>query len=759
MKKEMKHLLAGLFLLLSLTAFSQTPKGKVTGTVRDSNGSIAGATVAIPTTSWGTTTDANGHFELALPHGKHKISIRFVGYSAVEKEVSVENTTVSLGDILLTPSTNQLDAVVVTGQFGPQSVRNSVYQIRTISNEQIRLRGATNVQTVLNTELGMRFSNDLTLGTTDVQLMGMSGQNVKILLDGVPMIDRGSTRESLGQIDVNIIDRIEIVEGPMSVTYGSDALAGVINIITKKGEEKANLTLTARVQEETTGSEYQPFAGEGTHNEFLGVAWQKKGWQLSGNFSRNFFGGWQGTNTGRKKEWLPKEQYLSTAGIAYRTQKINAWYRFNGTSETLKSLGNTYINTQTKNLSATDQFYITHRWFHQAQGEYQFSDKSSLNAAVSFTDYSRQTETTDYDLVRERRTLNLSSSQDKSIFKTTFARLTAQHRLSSHISIQHGFETNLNSSTGERIQGTPHINEFAYFVSSEFKFGQRINVRPGLRFLKNSVYDAPPIIPSINTKFILADGLDLRLAYARGFRSPALRELYFTFFDASHSIRGNTNLKAEHSDSFNAFLSYQILEKPTLRLNSTLGGFYNHFNNLISIGTAPSDPTISTYLNIDTFKTTGFTFNNTLFWKNLQGSLGFSHIGRYNSLSESISSPAFVWSNEVNTNLRYTVPRIATSLSIYYKYTGKLPTYQAVTTENGTIANLAETAAFHMADVTLNKVFFKNSTLIGGVKNLFNVTRLSNSATSSGSGHSSGGAVPMAYGRSFFIGLTAQLSK
>jgi outer membrane receptor for ferrienterochelin and colicins len=191
-----------------------------------------------------------------------------------------------------------------------------------------------------------------------------------------------------------------------------------------------------------------------------------------------------------------------------------------------------------------------------------------------------------------------------------------------------------------------------------------------------------------------------------------------------------------------------------------LGGFYNHFNNLISIGTDPtSDPAISTYLNIDTFKTTGFTFNNTLFWKNLQGSLGFSHIGRYNSLSESISSPAFVWSNEVNTNLRYTVPRIATSLSFYYKYTGKLPTYQAVTTENGTIANLAETAAFHMADVTLNKVFFKNYTLVGGVKNLFNVTRLANSAVNAGSGHSSGGAVPMAYGRSFFIGITAQLSK
>ncbi|MEZ4901680.1 MAG: TonB-dependent receptor [Spirosomataceae bacterium] len=756
----MKYVLIGFFLLFSLITFSQISEGKITGVVYDANGSIAGATVTVPNTSWGVVTDTKGYFELSLPEGKHTIIIRFVGYESVLKEVLVVgNVAISMGNVLMINADNQLEAVVVTGQFAPQSVRNSVYQIRTITSEQIRLRGATNIQTVLNTELGMRFSNDLTLGTTDVQLMGMSGQNVKILLDGVPMIDRGSTRESLGQIDINIIERIEIVEGPMSVTYGSDALAGVINIITKKGDDKSNLTLTARVQEETIGREYQPFVEKGTHNEFLGLAWQKKGWQVSGNFSRNFFGGWQGSNTGRKKEWLLKEQFLATSGLAYRTPKLNVWYRFNGTIETLKSLGDTYISTQTQNLSATDQFYITHRWFHQAQGEYQLSEKSSLTAAVSFTDYSRQTETTDYDLVRERRTLNLNSSQDKSIFKTTFARLTAQHRFSSHISLQHGFEMNLNSSAGERIQGTPHIKELAYFASSELKLGKKINIRLGLRFLKNSVYDAPPVIPSINTKFILVNGLDLRLAYARGFRSPALRELYFTFFDASHSIRGNTNLKAEYSDSFNAFLSYQVLEKSRLRLSSTLGIFYNHFNNLISIGTDPTDATISTYLNIDTYKTTGFTLNNAFLWKNLQASLGVSHIGRYNSISESISSPSFVWSNEINTNLCYTFPKVAMSLSLYYKFTGKLPTYQAISTANGVVAHLAETASFQMADITLNKVFFKNYTLIGGIKNLFNVTRLSNSAMSSGNGHNIGDTVPMAYGRSFFVGLTAQLTK
>ncbi|WP_220275293.1 TonB-dependent receptor [Emticicia sp. BO119] len=747
---------------IAFTIYSQERSGKVEGRVIDNNGAIAGASVAIKNTHLGQLTLADGSFSLNSPPGKQILVIQFMGFQSFEKEIDIKSEKlVSLGNITLNEKSNDLQDVVVTGQFGPQSVRNSVYQVRTITNEQIKLRGATNIQTVLNTELGMRFSNDLTLGTTDVQLMGMSGQNVKVLLDGVPLVDRGATRESIGQIDINIIDRIEIVEGPMSVTYGSDALAGVINIITKKGEDGANWILTARAQEETSGNEYQAFQGEGTHNEFLGLAWQKKGLQISGNFTRNFFGGWQGLSTGRSKEWMPKEQYLTTVGISYRTQKFNGWYRFNGTNETLKSLGNTYVSTQTNNLSATDQYYITTRWFHQMQGEYQFNASNSLNLAASYTDYSRNTQTTDIDLVRDRRTLSLiDGSQDKAIFQTTFARLTGQHKFSPKVSLQHGLEANINSSAGARIQGTPTINEFAYFASSELKLNSNINIRPGLRLIRNSIYDAPPVIPSINTKFTLANGLDLRIAYARGFRSPALRELYFTFFDSNHSIRGNTNLKAENSNSFNAFLSYQLIEKPELRLNSTLGVFYNVFNNLISIGVDPNDPKVSTYLNVDLYKTTGTTFNNTFYWENLQATLGYSYIGRFNRFSTTESLPEFTWSSEVNTNIRYTFTKIATSISLFYKFTGKQPGYQAISIESGVQTRLAETAGFHTSDLTFNKVFYKNFSLLAGIKNLFNVTRVTNSAVDSGGAHSSGGgSVPMSYGRSYFLGLTAQLTK
>ncbi|MBX2952445.1 MAG: TonB-dependent receptor [Leadbetterella sp.] len=654
---------------------------------------------------------------------------------------------------------NSLNEVVVTGQFSPQSMKNSVYQVRVIGREQIRLRGATNLQSILSTELGMRFSNDLTLGTTDVELMGMSGQNVKILLDGVPVIDRGSTRESLGQIDINNVEKIEIVEGPMSVSYGSDALAGVINIITKKSGGSKALTVNARVLEETAGDEYNAFSGAGTHHQSLGLAWQNARFEAGGGVTRNFFGGWQGNATGRKMEWMPKEQYLPYAQAGYRKDGFSAWYRFNGTDETLKSLGSTYTNINNNHESATDQFYITKRWFHQLQSEYRINAANSLSLAAAYTDYSRSTQTTEIDLVTDRRTLAPSGNQDKSVFTTRFLRLTAQHRLSSAISLQHGLDINLNASSGERIEGSPEINDYAYFASSEIKLGSKINLRPGLRFIHNSVYDAPPVIPSVNTKFTLAKGLDLRAAYARGFRSPALRELYFTFFDASHSIRGNRNLKAETSDSFNAYLSYQALDRKEIRWNTTLGTFYNTFDNLITIGVDPADASVNTYLNVDKYKTTGFTLNNTVYWKNLYATLGFSAIGRYNRFSESKNIDEFLWTPEVNSNLRYSFPSIATSISLFLKYTGKLPRYIAETTATGVTARRTETESFTMADLTLNKVFYKYFTLNAGVKNLFGVTRLANTNADTGAAHSTGGAVPMSYGRSYFLGISAQITR
>jgi outer membrane receptor for ferrienterochelin and colicins len=745
------------FFILQKPLQAQTTIGTIKGKVVDDEGlHLPGVYVALKYSNYKQTTDPTGAFSIDAPEGTYTLLTQRLGKQLAEQKIEIKSSEIiHVQTIVLKDSITLLKDAVVTGQFEAQSLKNSVYQVRTIDSERIRLRGATNLQAILSTELGMRFSNDLTLGTTDVQLMGMSGQNVKILLDGIPMVDRGSTRESIGQIDINTIERIEIVEGPMSVIYGTDALAGVINIITKKGTDFNNLTLTARVQEETAGNEYKAFSGKGTHNQNIGITWQHHGFQVAGSVSRNNFGGWQGKATGRATEWLPKDQMLYTASLKYRKERWNAWYRFNGTDEEITSLGN--LNNE---MVASDKSYTTFRWFHQLQGEFRQNDKLSYTGAFSYTDYTRKTLTTNLDIISGKRTLSLdSSAQDKSLFNTAFFRGTTQYKLTPKFFLLAGIDISNNSSSGARILGAPTINEYALFLSPEWKITPSFKLSPGLRFIKNSIYDAPPVVPSLNGKISINKRLDLRFGYARGFRSPALRELYFNFHDASHSINGNQNLKAEYSNSFNVFAVYQLVERTDFRANTTIGSFYNIFHDLIDTGVNPQNQSQTTYLNVNLFKTQGLTLENKIFYRNLQATLGASYIGRYNkfSVEETTNLPSFTWSSEINTNVLYTLPKMGASVNLFYKYTGKKPIYEL--TSGTSIPTLAETSGFHLLDFTFSKNLCRYINLIGGTKNIFNVTSLNNTSSDVGGGHSTGGAVPMSYGRSYFLGINVQWSK
>ncbi len=658
-------------------------------------------------------------------------------------------------------SQKNLDEVIVTGQYKPQSVKNSVYQVRVINNERIKQSGATNVQQVLNNQVGFRFSNDNTIGTTDVQLMGMNGRNVKILLDGVPLVDRGDTRESLNQVDINSIERIEIVEGPMSVSYGSDALAGVINIITKKGN-KNMLSVTAKVQEETAGSEYHPFNYKGVHHQNLTINYKKNNWSLIAGGTHNDFNGFGGDAYGRDKDWLPKEQWMANARIGYAKDRLDMYYRIDLLNENI--ISKSPINYS--NSKAIDQRYITDRFTQQLQGSYTFNNKLQMSTVLGYTDYKRRTRTTRHDFEKDTDELTIGEGeQDISKFNSFVFRTTFQYKLSNRISLQPGIDINREATTGQRIQSNPVITDLAAFISAEIKPTAKINIRPGLRFIKNSDYDAPPVIPSINTKFILGKQLDLRIAYAYGFRSPALRELYFYFVDANHNIVGNPDLKAEHSNSFNGSLNWTAIPKNNMTYGISLAGFFNEFNNQIDFALASASSNQYTYFNVNKAKTVGGTLENKFAAKNLDATLGFSYIGFYRKLYDDKDyikedDKAFLWSPEISSGISYNISQFKTKLNLFYKFTGKRPQYvTGRNAANQSVLLIAETESYHLADLTSNTQINKYISFTTGVKNLFDVTNVSNSAASSNSIHNAGAAVSIGYGRSYFVGLNLQFNK
>ncbi len=649
----------------------------------------------------------------------------------------------------------QFDEVVVTGQYEPQSASKSVYKIRTISMEKIQSKGAVKLQDVLNTELNIRFDQDLALGGSNISLQGLSGQNVKVLIDGVPMIGRQGTDNSINinQINVNSIDRIEIIEGPMSVVYGADALAGVINIITRRSSE-GKLDLTAKVHEETVGKEYG--AKKGIHNQSLGAGYAWNNFQARADFSRNYFGGFQGDAIDRDKQWHPKTQYFGSGVLGYSKDKSSLYYRLDYMNEDIYNPG-IYEGNE-----ALDQNYITNRFMHQLQGGHSFSDRLSFNSAIAYTSYKRETQSTTVNKTTGAVRLALGAGlQDITKFDGVTVRGTFQYKINDKLSFQPGFDLNRESGEGGRIKtGTQIIGDYALFLSGEWSITPRIQIRPGVRVIHNTVYNAPPAIPSINTKIKINSRQDFRLSYARGFRAPSLRELYFNFFDASHAIEGNPDLEAELSHSFNGSWNWQAINNSTWKLTSAVGGFYNIVDNMIGNGQKPGNALVTTYINIDKFKTTGITLTNTLKGSRWDFNVGLGYTGRFNQFYESINDlDEFVWSPEITSSATYRIPNLGMNLSAYYKYTGKTP-YYVVSSESGSqVATLARIPSFQWMDASIQKIFLNHFTATAGVRNLFDITSVTSTSTVSTGAHSEGAVRPIGYERSYYLSISYSLNK
>src|SRR5688572_24769244 len=310
-----------------------------------------------------------------------KISILFVAIAVTMIASAQEDTT----------NPKELSEVVVTGQYKPQSAKASVYQVRTISKERIQKQGAARLQDVLSNELNVRFTQDVATGGSDITMMGLKGQNVKILVDGLPMTGRqGTSNEiNINQIDINSIERIELIEGPMSVVYGADALAGVINIITKRAAAE-KFSVTVRMQEETIGNEYG--MKQGMHNQYAGFTYRVKNWELGGGFGHNYFGGWRDTAVGRELVWHKKDQLLANGFVAFHKNNFNIRYRIDGLDEIITNPGNfqTFPDQVSGEYLAYDQEYLTSRLMHQLQSSYFVNSDLNFQLQSSYSDYSRQ---------------------------------------------------------------------------------------------------------------------------------------------------------------------------------------------------------------------------------------------------------------------------------------------------------------------------------------------------------------------------------
>ncbi|MDA3842842.1 MAG: TonB-dependent receptor, partial [Candidatus Kapabacteria bacterium] len=503
------------------------------------------------------------------------------------------------------------DQVVITGQFRPTTAQKSVYSINIVSKERIQAQAASTLKDILTNEMNISIGEDGILGS-NLSINGISGQNIKIMIDGIPVIGRLDGNIDISQINLNNAERIEVVEGPMSSIYGSDALGGVINIITKESADDVF---------EGSLNSYVETVGKYNFDGNASYAFGKN--KISASLGRNFFGGYSVVDTTRQKQWKPKEQYFGD--LSYSRNFADYKFRYN-----LRYFDEFILNRGLPRLpygeTAFDDHYRTNRINNSMFLNGKIGDKQFIDVTASYSYYNRKKNKFSKDLVTlEEKLTSDPADQDTSVFTTFMTRGTYSHDdVTDWLKFQAGFDINLDYAASEKIaEDAESMQDFAFFTSLGLSIGDDFIFQPSLRFISNSQYEAP-LIPSFNFKYNLTDHITMRASYARGFRAPSLKELYFLFVDVNHNIQGNNTLEAETSHSYNlgATVNFQN-DDYVFRIEPK--AFYNNITNLISLALVKEG--LYSYVNIGDYKTLGVNLSLKYFRTNLSMTLGGSFIG------------------------------------------------------------------------------------------------------------------------------------
>jgi outer membrane receptor for ferrienterochelin and colicins len=634
------------------------------------------------------------------------------------------------------PTAKLLDEVIVTGNYKPMGIDKSVVLTRNINIEKLQSLGVQNVGDALKFQTNMRLQQDNVLGTA-VSMQGLSGENVKILIDGVPQTGRQNGNIDLSQLNLANVERIEIVEGPLSVQYGTNALAGTINIITKK---KAVKPIDAQL------NTYYENIGHANVNGSFGLRNDNHSILMSGG--RNFFKGWSDVDTSRFMQWKPKIQYFGDVRYGFTDEKTQIGLSGSYFDEYILNRGRPL---QPYLENAFDDTYKTQRFNTAFNWSQTLSKSWNTNVILSYNQYLRTKNSYYRDLINLTQMLTENGGdQDTTQFNLYTSRATLSKTDGKILNYELGFDGNLEIGNGLRLkENKQQIGDYAVFASAEWKIKENFTVRPGVRMAYNTSYNAP-VIPSLHARWQLNNDWTFRASYGRGFRAPSLKELYFYFVDINHNIRGNENLLAEKSHNVNVSTTFKKSVGKTI-YKVEASAFNNVIENQITIATLKGGDNAYGYINIGNLKTQGGQLYGEIVLNRLNIGAGASVIHSVNVFeNQNFEATTF----ELRSNANYTIPKLGMDFNVWFKHNGRQNGF--VLNEEGKIMP-TYISAFSMADASFGKKLFNNKIAIStGIKNIFNVKNIDSQLVSGGHG-SGDGYSPVATGKIIFIKCTFNL--
>lgn len=572
----------------------------IKGIVRNQqNEPIPYATVMVMGTNIGMAANVNGEFRIKLNQGTYKLRISCTGYEP--RTVEVDAVKQPELDIVLDEARNNLTEVVITGTRTEKMLKDEPVVTRVITAEDIKKIDPQDFKSLLEYEVpGLHF-NGATHGSglPSISFQGMDSRYLLFLIDGERIAGEGaSDNVDFTRLNVDNIERIEIVKSAMSTLYGSNALGGVINIITKK----ANRPFVGTVSTRLTSRRDQKYTVS------LGTRQEKFSSLTTASFSRrNPFTFEERKPTKRLYE-LPDGR--DSIGISPKLSKYNM--RGYETFSIAQKVGYDFTDKLSAELNGS---FYQNRLLYVNEGKiserfrdftfggkmnYIFNENSRLDLSYHYDNYFKD----DIDSADHRKT----KIRYRDILNNV--RLNYSLLLADRHSLTVGGEVNAEKLRTNWFKDTTanSMTNYVLYVQDDYRITDRLSLVGGIRMDYHSLYKVH-VNPKLSAMYKIGN-VTLRGGYAAGFRSPSLKELYGEFnHGGMFKIYGSTDLKPEtsHHGTLSGEWTAGIF-------NISVTGYYNWFNNRIALTTRISEDKKKRfpdyiYINADSAKTYGADVN------------------------------------------------------------------------------------------------------------------------------------------------------
>ena len=485
---------------------------------------------------------------------------------------------------------DSLQEVVVTGTGTQHLLKDAPVQTEVISRRQLQQYAGKSIEDILT---GLTASLDFSESdmSSRLQLNGLGNSYVLILIDGRRLHGDNGGENDLSLIDPHNIERIEIVKGASSALYGSDAIAGVINIITRKH------TAQGLMLENTTR-----IGSYGDIRQHDGIALNYGRLSSYTNFQLQHSDGWQNTSeeapqqteyhitdsrnktVNRHTNWQLAERlvYQLTPDVELYADGTLYWkriYRPSGhhPGVDVKTWDLQYDNSSVSaggkwKLNATDVITLDADWKRHAYN-YVYTDTTLTDGYVKgrFTNYYPYFPG-DVELQSDQRLTNVSL---KGVFS-----LPWDQRLSAGIDYRYDWlKAPMRVAGGKATDNTE-----ALYVQDELEMLNPLSLTAGLRLTRNEGFGLR-LTPKLSAMLKVGD-LRLRATWSQGYKTPTPKELHYQYIRNMNGVYlylGNTGLKAQHSNYFGLSGEYTIG-----RLTLTVAPYYNKVNDMITLVTIPA---------------------------------------------------------------------------------------------------------------------------------------------------------------------------